>query len=129
MHTTDIMGAVTAGEVRIALPWPDKKLSPNARVHWAAKAKAVKAARSAAYFLAIQARVRRTTVGPIATKFEFCPPDGRRRDRDNLIASMKAATDGLADALGIDDSNFISTYSMGGPVKGGAVLVTISRAA
>jgi crossover junction endodeoxyribonuclease RusA len=59
---------------------------------------------------------------------EFCPPDYRRRDRDNLIASMKAATDGLADALGIDDSKFITSYRMGQPVKGGAVLVTVRQA-
>jgi crossover junction endodeoxyribonuclease RusA len=59
----------------------------------------------------------------------FCPPDKRRRDRDNLIASMKAATDGIADALGTDDSKFIVTYAMGSPVKGGSVEVTIARAA
>lgn len=32
MHKSDTIGAVTPGEVRLALPWPDKKLSPNARV-------------------------------------------------------------------------------------------------
>ena len=58
----------------------------------------------------------------------FCPPDHRRRDLDNIIASMKAANDGIADALGIDDSRFISTYSMGSPVKGWAVLVTVRAA-
>jgi crossover junction endodeoxyribonuclease RusA len=124
--------AIQGTEVRLALPWPDRKLSPNARCHWAVKAKAVKAAREGAYFLALQARIRRMDVGstgPIAVKFEFCPPNNRRRDRDNCISSMKAATDGIADALGVDDSRFVSTYSMGQHIKDGAVLVTIGRSA
>ncbi len=64
----------------------------------------------------------------VAVSFEFCPPDERRRDRDNLIASMKAVTDGIADALGIDDFNFLTSYAMSEPVKGGAVLVTVRGA-
>lgn len=60
-------------------------------------------------------------------KYSFCPPDNRRRDRDNLIASMKAATDGIADALGIDDSKFDCSYALGEPIKGGCVHVTISH--
>jgi crossover junction endodeoxyribonuclease RusA len=117
-----------AGEVRVALPWPSKDLSPNARLHWARKARAVKSARSSSAWLVREAfrRPPGWTMANIA--IEFCPPDYRRRDRDNLIASMKAATDGLADALGIDDSKFITSYRMGQPVKGGAVLVTVRQA-
>lgn len=36
----------------------------------------------------------------------FLPPDRRRRDLDNLIASMKSGLDVLADALGVDDNRF-----------------------
>ena len=31
--------------MRITLPWPDRALHPNSRVHWAQKAKATKAGR------------------------------------------------------------------------------------
>jgi len=90
----------------------------------------VKQARQAAGYLTIGASrgARGQFKGAAKLSFTFCPPDKRRRDRDNLIASMKAATDGIADALGIDDANFTATYSFGEPIKGGSVLVTISEA-
>jgi len=112
-------------EVRVQLPWPEKVLSPNGRSHWTRKAKATKNARHDAAW-ATRSVIRKPPGWTSAeVTYEFCPPDMRRRDRDNLIASMKAATDGIADALGIDDSKFITTYRMGEPVKGGAVHVTL----
>lgn len=117
--------------IEVTLPWPDKVLSPNARAHWAKKAPKTKAAREASAWLVLAAmpKVERWSAPSSASiSMTFCPPDNRRRDRDNLIASMKAATDGIADAIGIDDSKFETTYRMGEPVKGGAVLVTISEA-
>lgn len=114
--------------VDLTLPWPDRRLSPNARVHWSRRAKAVKLARQEALALAFEAGARRLRItGQPRIAMTFCPPD-RRRDMDNLIASMKAANDGIADALNVDDSRFISTYSMGQPVKGGAVVVTVRAA-
>lgn len=56
-------------------------------------------------------------------KVTFHPPDKRKRDRDNIIASFKAGQDGLADAWGIDDNEFEITYALGEPRKGGAVIV------
>lgn len=113
--------------ISVSLPWPSKDLSPNARLHWARKAKAVKHARAAAHFIVMETRGNARRLGRTANiSMTFCPPDKRRRDRDNLIASMKAATDGIADALRIDDSKFEVSYRIGEPVKGGAVLVTIS---
>ena len=110
----------------VQLPWPVSVLSPNARVHWSRKAQIVRASRRTAWALTLEAKLPTMSVGARPhLAFEFCPPDRRRRDLDNLIASMKASNDGIADALGVDDSRFISTYSMGQPVKGGAVFVTI----
>lgn len=116
--------------ISVTLPWPDKVLSPNARVHWSRKAKAVKTARQDAAWLVLEKIMAARILGwpRAAVSMTFCPPDNRRRDRDNLIASMKAATDGIADAIGIDDSKFETSYRMGEPIKGGAVLVTISEA-
>jgi crossover junction endodeoxyribonuclease RusA len=114
--------------ISVTLPWPSKDLSPNARLHWARKAKAVKQARAGAHYLIIEARGHARRAGEAARlSMTFCPPDKRRRDRDNIIASMKAATDGIADALRIDDSKFEVSYRMGDPVKGGAVQVTIEE--
>jgi crossover junction endodeoxyribonuclease RusA len=103
-------------------------LHPNSRPHWAAKAKATKSARTAAFYLVRS--VCKATVGWAGAKLDitFQPPSKHRRDLDGLIASLKAAQDGISDAIGVNDHNFIPTYRMGTPVKGGAVLVTISEA-
>lgn len=117
------------GELRLG--WPDKGLSPNARLHWSRKSRLVKSARTAAWGALLEkfgASPHLPAGARISLEMMFCPPDRRRRDLDNIIASMKAANDGIADALGIDDSKFISTYRMGEPVKGGAVLVTVRAA-
>jgi len=113
----------------LILPWPSPSLSPNARVHWRQKASAAATARSLAWGMTLEAMHGRKLEGPPALSWQFCPPSRRRYDMDNLIAQHKAAQDGIADALGIDDSRFTTTYSMGAPVKGGAVHVTIARAA
>ena len=42
----------------------------------------------------------------MALDITFIQPDKRRRDRDNLLAAMKSGLDGLAQALGVDDSEF-----------------------
>lgn len=119
-HSTEARGAV-----RINLPWPAKALSPNARVHWAVKAASVKKARSDAYVLTRSSMVEIPRWLGVHVTLDFCPPSRRRYDADNIIASLKASMDGIADALGIDDSKFIPTYRFGDPVKGGEVRVTL----
>jgi crossover junction endodeoxyribonuclease RusA len=115
----------------IILPWPHKDLSPNARVHFRAKAAATKAYREQAYWLTVasQARVDRmrysTSKDPVELLFTFCPPDKRRRDIDNMLASAKGAIDGIADALEVDDQRFGFTLRRGEPVKGGKIVVSL----
>lgn len=119
----------TASEdsVRLTLPWPDKHLSPNARLHWSRKSRLVKLARQAAWGAVLEARGRAPALRGerLHLTWVFCPPDRRRRDMDNIIGSLKATADGIADALHFDDSKFVSTYQFGEPVKGGAVVVTV----
>lgn len=119
----------------IELPWPDKRLSPNARVHWAQLSRAKKAARAAgakATHAALQRglrEVRRSLgkEGPVHLTVLFYPPDNRKRDADNLIASMKASFDGIADALGVDDSRFRGAFDIvPEPEKPGRVEVEIA---
>jgi crossover junction endodeoxyribonuclease RusA len=57
----------------------------------------------------------------------FCPPTNRARDLDNLIASMKPALDGMAAALGVNDSTFRFTAEIGEIVPGGRVIVEASE--
>ena len=113
----------------ITLPWPDAKLSPNWRGHWARKAPVTKRARAAAWAATKAAGASVAHDGPIAMRVTFHAPDKRRRDRTNAEAAMKAAFDGIADALGVDDVRFEPTYAWGDPVKGGAVVVTIASEA
>ena len=113
-------------ELALMLPWPPKVLSPNARVHWAIKSKAAKAYRNACFLLCRQAALP-VPAGRALLSLEFIPPDRRRRDDDNCMASFKAGRDGIAEALGIDDSNFVTQLQISSePVKGGAVRVRIT---
>lgn len=117
----------------IALPWPDARLSPNARVHWSArtgvKAKARADARIATFAaLGCDLReLRQALAGdaPIALTITFHPPDARHRDDDNMIASFKASRDGIADALGVDDRRFRPHYVFSEPEAPGRVEVEL----
>lgn len=114
--------------ISITLAWPNKALSPNARGHWTKKAGPTKLARVYATGKALEA------IGGAKPKWEgvdlalvFHPPDKRRRDADGMFAMMKASIDGIADALGINDHKFRFTFSVGEPIKGGLVKVTIGE--
>lgn len=93
-------GSLTTDEIVLVLPLPDRRLSPNARVCWQAKARAVKTYRSAAFFVAQQFPARWEQAECEAT---FYFKDKRRRDRDNLLASLKSAFDGIASAGVVND--------------------------
>jgi crossover junction endodeoxyribonuclease RusA len=95
--------------VTITLPLPDKVLSPNSTKHWRVKAKAKKSARVSARWNTLHQLMMS---GPNdAVVFEsyrlvFYWKDKRRHDKDNATGSMKAALDGIADAVGQDDSEW-----------------------
>ena len=108
----------------IILPWPDKALNPNSRTHWAVKAKATKAYRQAAGWAARASKHKCDIGGIINLHITFMPPDKRRRDMDNMIASCKGLLDGIADGLGVNDSRFALHIGIGEVRKGGQVLVT-----
>jgi len=118
----------------LCLPWPDKRLSPNARVHWRTKAAATRRARRITRKLALGkgwgkqwARLLRESLR-LALLIEFYPPDRRRRDDDNLVAAFKAYRDELATVLGIDDQHFIAEPRLCEPnakVKNGYVEVSL----
>ena len=117
-------------EIVVKLSWPPQQLKPNWRGHWAAKAWAVKRYRSDAAYL-----TRCTTpltldgyAGKVDIQCEFCTPDRRARDEDNLVATMKAGFDGIADRLGINDRKFHHLehqYRFSGRQRYGYVLVHV----
>ena len=114
----------------IHLPWPDKLLSPNSRAHYLAVSQKKKVAKHDAWARCLQ------VMGPWRPGFGGCksahlsitfhPPDKRRRDLDNCLASIKAALDGIAKAIECDDSKFSLLIGMGDPVPGGKVSITIT---
>lgn len=114
--------------VRIELPWPDRDLHPNTRVHWARRARAAKTARKAGAAFTLAAGIRRIDAERIVAKITFHPPDNRPRDDDGMIASFKSYRDGIADVIGVDDSRWRIQPVVGEPVKGGAVLIELEAA-
>lgn len=109
----------------ITLPYPPSGLSPNARLFWAAKRRTARS-----YELDCDTRLckwRATLKGATQFRFTFAPPDKKRRDVDNVIASMKGCIDVLSRYSGIDDSKFKIDWprEFHPPVKNGAVYVEV----
>ena len=105
----------------IELPFPPNNLSPNARCHWAVKAKSFKA-----YKFECSVLLRpygKQLSGRDSFELCFCPPDRRRRDLDNMLSATKAALDALSGVCGVDDSRFKLRIVKGDPRKGGAVIL------
>jgi crossover junction endodeoxyribonuclease RusA len=112
----------------IKLGFPNKALSPNGRAHWAVKAKAAKSARSEAWAAVLEVRdPSQPKWRKAALRWLYHPRTKHAVDLDNLIASSKNFQDGIADALFMNDKDFVCTYEIGEPVKGGLVVVTIKE--
>ena len=113
--------------VNVILPWPPKELSPNFRGHWAKLARAKKAYRLACAWQAKAQGAGRIEADKLHLSLTFYPPTRRAYDLDNALARMKAGLDGLADVLGVDDSQWSLSIAkadeIGGMVK---VLVEVT---
>lgn len=62
--------------------------------------------------------------GDIRLHIRFVPPD-RRGDRTNFPNRVKPIIDGIADALGINDSRFVPSYEFSEPEKPGRVEIEV----
>ena len=111
----------------LTLPWPPKELSPNARLHWRAVAKAKKAYRAACGWTAKEQGARRIEAGKLHLTLTFVPPNRRAFDLDNALARMKSGLDGLADVLGVDDKHWSLSIARAEEI-GGFVRVEVSYA-
>lgn len=117
--------------ITITLPWPRRMNSPNTRGHWGSKASAAAKAKKDG------ANAARAVIGPKAGQWwtkhagpvrvtvAFTPPV-KRPDTDNAVAWVKHELDGIAFAIGIDDSRWQwSAPVVTAPRRPGCVVVTI----
>ncbi len=113
----------------IALPWPDKHLSPNSRTHNKAKIPYVQAARELA-FCAVREQPQydwQGMDGGLMMIVTAHPPDRIRRDLDNVLSSLKSYQDGICQAMHIDDYQIIEIrISWGIVIKDGAIIMTLA---
>lgn len=109
----------------IRLPWPPRALWVNSRVHFMARARAAGKARRDAWAIAREAGLIGFRNEPIPVSITFHPPNKIRRDMDGMHSAIKPMLDGVADAMGVDDSQFRPRLDIGDVVKGGAVVLAI----
>lgn len=102
------MEALMPDVLTVMVSLPARVVSPNSRVHWAVRAKAVKKQRIEAWASAQVAMGEAGENGAwreATCQVHWYARDARRRDKDNALASLKATFDGLVDAgLLHDDS-------------------------
>lgn len=109
----------------LTLPWPPRACSPNMRTHWAVLSVAKKKYKKDCFNLTKEAVIK------VPTKpfmhVQIYPPSKRRMDIDNVWASCKSGLDGMAQALGIDDSIFRDYRLTMMDQVGGMVKITFSE--
>ena len=116
----------------IILLWPDKVLSPNARAHWAVKAKAIKLARIAGAVYTRKAGYTGASFagyeGKLHLWIDFYAKTRNYPDTDNCLSSIKAYLDGIADCLAINDRRFVvHPFVKDETIKGGLVRIRITK--
>lgn len=101
---------MTLDRLTIRLPWPDTSLMANRKggKHWGASHAAKVRARETAFYAAKEALGRNslTACGQMPVSITWVAPNRIRRDLDGLLSAEKPRLDGIAAALGIDDSQF-----------------------
>lgn len=116
--------------LRVELDFPAPELFPNrARgKHWTTTHKVKTEARETAYWKTKCHRRPNLAAGEVELVIIFEMPDKRLRDADNCLAAAKAALDGFAHALDIDDRRFnpLKIYRAPGK-KPGKMIVQIEE--
>ncbi len=99
---------------------PDAALSPNSRCHWSVKGQAVNAAQDEIGWLSKADWHDDKPMMKARISYEFHLKDHRKRDLDNLIASMKAYQDGLIEAgvIFFDDAEHLEIGTVKAIVTG-----------
>lgn len=120
-----------AATLRIELSYPAAALSPNARVHHMALWRAKRDAKIEATWATKAAIGRDKFAGGenIPVTITAHPILGKeRKDDDNMAASCKAALDGVAAALGVNDKHFrIAAIQWAEPIARGRLIVEVGQ--
>lgn len=104
----------------VTLPWPPKQLAANSRKDRRYTGQFRRDYKHTCWTLGKESKFRSTHLD-----ITFHPPCGRRRDLDNMLSGIKYGLDGLALAMGIDDSDWTMTIRKGPPSRPhGAVVIT-----
>jgi crossover junction endodeoxyribonuclease RusA len=110
--------------LKIVLPFPASKLNPNRRSghSWQVTAAEKVEAWQAGKIATLKALDGKAfaVAAPVKFSITFYCPNRRRRDIDNLLASLKPSLDGIAHATGIDDSaieemQLVKRYDLSNP--------------
>ena len=93
--------------MRYEFPWPPKELSPNARVHWRALAKAkAEYKEDCGWSLAgWKSGGVNAPAPPVMAQVTFVVADRRRRDSDNHMAMLKPVWDALVALEVLEDDS------------------------
>ncbi|KKL44333.1 hypothetical protein LCGC14_2366730 [marine sediment metagenome] len=93
---------------------PDKRLSPNSRVHWAVRYRATKEAKEEIGWLAKVGWGDSEPMMKARISYMFHAKVHRKRDLDNLLASCKAYQDGLIEVgvIFYDDADHLEIGSI-----------------
>ena len=92
---------------------PDKRLSPNARLHHMELYKAKRDAKEEAMWLVLEQGRPQRAIEKAHITITWVAKDKRRRDADNLFAALKATIDGLVEVgLLVDDDAMHVSYTL-----------------
>jgi crossover junction endodeoxyribonuclease RusA len=94
---------MTTHEIDLPLHKGKPPLTLNQRLHWSEKARRTKTLREAAAWSAKALKLGR--LEHVTVQLHYAPGDMRRRDSDNLSATLKPAVDGLVDAGLVEDDD------------------------
>ena len=114
----------------IQLPYPDAALSPNARVHHMAKHRTFQKHKGWAHAATLASRNALPLLpeaGDIDVLVTAYPKRRNAKDRDNFTGRCKAYFDGIAKAIGVNDSRFDPRIQWGEPVADPYVIITLGE--
>lgn len=115
-------------KLTLILPWPSRRLSPNARGAWQTKEAPRQAAIDTGYLAARKTGQTLSRKARLSMLIEAHPPKGNRSDWDNLVGRLKHYQDGVCKALAVNDNQIKeATVLMCEPHGDGSVIITIEE--
>lgn len=102
------MDTLTKIPLKVTIQWPPRELNPNTHCHWRVKAKTGKNYKRDVFYLCkLAGFTKLDNYEKLHVWLDFFPPSNHKIDQDNALASCKHMLDGIAEALGVDDSKFV----------------------